>query len=208
MRILILTLLMSGIVFGCKTKNEQKEDTSRQVESYLTPDKIEASSAHVSESVILDTTNLIKNLNEFIPTITKLPHSFTCKLESLEYDSTHFSYYYNLFTDSTILISYTFECGDYFKNIKVIEALYTDFQNSQRVFSELKDISNTGHFCLTKANDYLVSFEDRIYWLNGSCYYPYYNFQRIEKIFLNSLTSNSINDSIKCKCGGQNMTNK
>jgi len=208
MRLFILAIFLLIIFSGCDSDIQSKKSNLNQQPSHNKV--IEVNTEKISELTIskIDTLKLINNFNQFVPTITKPSHAFICKIDTLKLNSLNQIDLSTLFINNASIISYTFDCGDFFKNIRVIEGIYSDSIDSKKVFSELynKNINESG--CLNKTNNYLLRTEKRIFWINGSCHYPYSNFLKIESLIIESLIDVSIKDSIKCKCGGQNMTNK
>lgn len=55
---------------------------------------------------------------------------------------------------------------------------------------------------LTKTNDHVFKTDMHIVWLNTGCAYAYANHQNLKNNLLNTLNTNTITDSIVCRCGG------
>jgi hypothetical protein len=203
MKLFILIILLAFSILSCSTNDNSREVIEAQI---LENDRIkDINMPRIPDSVVdrFDSKKMTKSLNEFIPRITNLPKEFICEIDTLLKDSIGKQKLDILFNKGSNVISYKFDCGDYFKNINVIRATYSDSVVSNRVFARLNNQIIDGSFCLSKTNELIIVTDFEIYWLHGSCIYPYYNFKKIERIFENSLIDGSINDLIKCKCGGK-----
>lgn len=204
-RIIVLALL-SVLLFSCSSKEKHRNVDDSQTEGIQNNIDAENTQLFGAQSIKFDTLKMITKLNIFIPTITNLPSTFSCKIDSVNRDPITKSIINILHYQDVNVISYKFNCDAYFKNLMVVVATHSDSTVIKKAFSELKKTVVDGSSCLSKTNDYYFRTNYNIFWLHGSCYYPYHNFQKIKNIFSSSLTNASFNDSIKCKCGDHNIT--
>lgn len=99
-------------------------------------------------------------------------------------------------------------------NIHVLDITYKDDKLADSIFQKLKFLSTDNPEIadsldysfrpgLTYTNDYLVKFDNKIYWLNTPCTYAKFNHHKYIKIFKQELGLNQYEDTIICYCGGQ-----
>lgn len=210
-----INTILSLILIGCSSI--EHDNKLQRIDSInkkdLNSDSIRQSK-HINNKPELkfDTTLFIAKLQEFIPTITSLKKDIHCETKLIEKKDTVNSYYQDLLiTESNTIQMFKFDLGDHFKNIEVYQSNYSNPESIQTAFRNFQETANglrDESPCLTKTNDFVIRSDKTIFWLNGACYYPYNNFIKICRLFESSLIGFNKIDSVKCKCGGGNVTFK
>jgi hypothetical protein len=85
----------------------------------------------------------------------------------------------------------------------VITAVYSSVGKAENAMRDLRKQSGADETPgLTYTNDYVVRFGNKIYWVNSSCSYAYFNHKKIIDNLLKCISHTlPANDSIVCRCG-------
>ena len=105
-------------------------------------------------------------------------------------------------TIHTVKHTFYFESGD--KRIKhyLIVLSFSSKQKAESKFIDFEKVAleKSGVPGLTYTNDYLVTYKDKIYWINSGCILSYFNHSKIVNEFKKIVEVSGIN-SIQCECG-------
>jgi hypothetical protein len=84
----------------------------------------------------------------------------------------------------------------------VSTCVYSREADAAQAMKNLKNRTHGESPGLTYTNDYVVRFKNKIYWVNSSCGFAYFNHEKIRDNLLKCIDHKfPADDSIVCRCG-------
>lgn len=212
---IILPAIFIGLTtFSCsRTDNNQTHGNPVNT----IPENITKDTFSINKKIVavqqsdFDLTKFIALTDSHLTSIQGKSISLTYKIDSITATETDMRSYFKVLnpSDNNIIKRYFFDPGKNDRELSFwfVEATYKDTISTNQAFDELRKqsgrVNGTDDFLpgLTYQNDYVIIVGKKIYWLNSSCSFAFYNHQKLKQNLIESLKVNNIQDSIWCKCG-------
>jgi hypothetical protein len=202
---ILSSLLFLIISIGCNKSSHQKKEI--QPEKPNSKDTINS----IQEEIVLisdfnpETFKLAADslLTEILRDQIQMTYEFR-KLDSLIVSSdakTHF------LTKDAIIKYHLFEMPKGYKrfSLRIIEVVFDNVENTEKLLLLLNNIGSkrgsNGFPGLTYTNDYVVRSRNKIFWINSSCSYAYFNHMKITNFMIKSISQFKDDGNFECKCG-------
>ena len=188
--------------------HKTKESPKKKVNSSTTSkNQVKKESTKEEPEELFDVEKFKKRADSLLSKILQVKINSKYKVKTVSLLTDQSPTFQSMIKDSSFIKQHIFDTGKGYKRFSlfVIEAKYKNESDTDSVFLNLKQMGAKNGTSsipgLTYTNDFLTRSKNKIYWINSSCSYAYFNHEKLKELMLQSITNLKEKDSIRCRCG-------